>query len=317
MIAGLRATRGAAARRLPVRRARAHPERATLPLASRVAIAAALSLTVSTLHAGLFGWLFHRDMEVITSTNASPAGALLRPASPTHPVFYQAISVGYRDFGAAVAGDKPPIPRDLDRVVVKVLAKAGFLPADAKHPPTELIVFAWGTMNPDLIPNLAHPDMPDVQLNRTSMLRFLGGDKLGLIAQQPDEWLGPPAPGLAGFDPDARAIENVARKDLYVVALAGYAFPDKRSPHPKLLWQTKISCPSVGLAMKQALPAMLAIAAPQIGHVTSRPVWGYALRNLKPNVEIGNPKFEEYLNSGQWPILKTPPAPSKSKGKKR
>jgi hypothetical protein len=261
---------------------------------------------------GFFEWLFHRDVQVITTTDTTPAGALRRPASPSNPIYYIAINAGYHDFGAAMAGDKLPAPQEMVRTIVKVLAQDGFLPADASHPPTQVIMFTWGTLYPDVMPNMGNPGLPDIQLNRRQAIRFLGGNKLGLASRDPDQLEDTLYPGLTLFNPDARAIVDVARAGLYVVALAGYEFPMEQPKHPKQLWQTRISCPATGLVMADTMPTMVAIAAPHIGNETRRPVWVNASDKFKPEVRVGNPKFEEYLDSGQLPIYEKEAAPAKA-----
>jgi hypothetical protein len=266
-------------------------------------VGVALCATAPVLHAGFLDWLLHHDVQVITSTDTTPTGALLRAPSPSDPVYYLAMSVGYRDFGGAIAGDKLPVPQEMIRTIVRVLAKDGFLPADANHPPTQFIIFAWGTLYTDIMQNPWNPDMPGTQLNRWQMLRFLGGDKLGLVPDYPDPWLDQQMPGLTRFNPSAEAISSVAGDNLYVVALAGYEFPMQQPKHPKLLWRTKISCPSRGLVLADTLPTMLAIAAPYIARDTREPVWVNASDKFKPDVRIGNPKVEEYLDSVPVPVL--------------
>ncbi len=244
---------------------------------------------------GILDWLFHHDVRVITSTDATPAGALLRPASLSDPVYYAALSIGYRDLGVSMAGgDKPPAPQDMIRNIVRILAKQGYLPADTQHRATQLIMFVWGTLRPDV--------EAGTQLNRSQMLRFLGGDKLDMVTEHPDDRIESLRmesllPGLTRLDPDAEAIADVAGDDLYVVALVSYEFPLKQPEHPKLLWRTKISCPASGLVLADTLPTMVALAARYIGRATGRPVWVDASDEFKPDVRIGNPKVEEYLDS--------------------
>jgi hypothetical protein len=270
----------------------------------RAALAAGVFLFTAApaFPAGFLQWLFHHEVQVITTTEVTPTGALRRAPSPSDPVYYTALSAGYHDFGPTMGGDKLPVPQQIVRIIVKVLAKDGYLPADANHPPTQMLIFTWGTLNPDVMPNPDDPNLPDIQLNRTQMIRFLGGDKLGLVSEYPPEFGDTLYPGLTLFDADARAIAEVAREELYVIALAGYEFPVKEPKHPKQLWQTRICCPSPGLVMVDTLPTMLAIAAPYIGNVTSRPVWVNASDKFKPVVHVGNPKFEEYLDSGPLPV---------------
>lgn len=265
-------------------------------------LAAALLLAARPASAGnLLDWLFRHDVQVITSTDMMPAGSLLRPPSPSAPVYYFAANAGYHDFGGIIAGDQLPATGDMIKFLARALAKAGFLPADAEHPPTECIVFTWGTFYRDIMPSM-NPDWPGTQMNRLAMVRFLGGDKLGLVPDSPDPWSATEMPGLTRFNPDAEAIADVARDDLYVVALAGYEFPVKEPKHPKLLWRTKISCPARGLVMSDTLPTMVAIAAPYIGRETGAPVWINASDKFKPEVHIGNPKFEGYLDSTPVPV---------------
>jgi hypothetical protein len=274
-------------------------------------VGAALCAAAPALQAGFLDWFMHHDVQVITSTDTTPTGALLRAPSPSDPVYYLAMSVGYRDFGKAIAGDKLPVPQEMIRTVVRVLAKEGFLPADANHPPTQFIIFAWGTLYTDFMPDPWNPDMPGTQLNRWGVLRFLGGDKLGLVPDYPDPWMDEQMPGLTRVNPRAEAIWSVAADNLYVVALAGYEFPMQQPKHRKLLWRTKISCPSRGLAMADTLPTMLAIAAPYIARDTREPVWVNASDKFKPEVRIGSPKVEEYLDWVPAPVLEGETAPPK------
>jgi hypothetical protein len=267
--------------------------------------------------AGLLGWLFRRDVQVITSTDSTPLGALLRIPSRSDPVYYRALNVGYRDFGAAIGGDKPPPPEEMIRTIVQVLATAGYRPADAQHRPTQWIVFAWGTLYPKTVLN-SGPELPDanVQINHTQMLRFLGGEKLGLVSQHPDESVGSLLRYQSRFEFDSttKAIWDVAGGDLYVVALAGYEFFQTEPEHRKLLWKTKISCPATGLVMADTLPTMVVAAGPFIGRATSRPIWVNASDKFRPDVRVGKSKFEEYLDSSQLPIYEKEAVPAKARG---
>lgn len=266
--------------------------------------------TTPAFPSGFFERLFHHEVQVITSTDTTPAGALLRPASPSNPVYYTAVVTGYHEFGANAGDEKLPAPQDAVQVIVRVLAEGGYLPANAQHRATQAIMFTWGTLHPDVSPNLANPDMPGSQLNYSSTMRFLGGDKVGLTADRPGEEPGSLLPGLTSFDPDATAISHVARESLYVVALAGFEYPVAQAKHPKLLWRTKVCCPATGLLLANTLPTMLEIAAPNIGRETRRPVWVNASDKFKPEVRIGDPKFEGYLGSSRPPANEGQAAPA-------
>ena len=265
------------------------------------AVLAAGLLGASTLHAGFFEWFFRYDLRVISATDLTPAGALLRVPTTAAPVYYIGVNAGYRDFGAGIPGDKLPAVPTMVQSVVRALAKSGYLPADAQHPATQFIVFSWGTFYPRMF--FGNPDLPNQQLNRYAMARFLGGDKLRLVPEHPAVWPEELQPGLTRLDPDAEAIWTAASDQLYVVALLGFEYPIKEPKHPHLLWRSKVGAPARGLVMADTLPTMLVIAAPYLGHDTPRPVLVRASDRFKPTVEVGPPKFEEYLESGQLPVV--------------
>ena len=113
------------------------------------------------------------------------------------------------------------------------------------------------------------------------------------------------------MDAGAQAINDAASDDLYIAAIAAYDFAAAERREKKLLWMTKISCPSRGLALPETLPAMLAIAGPNIGRETAKPVWVKATDQFKPEVKIGDPSVVEYLDTKQRPIFEALAASAK------
>jgi hypothetical protein len=239
-------------------------------------------------------------LEVITVTDTTRTGALLRPASPGNPVFYLAISMGCRDFGGLIAGDKLPPTQEVIETMTKVLAKQGYLPATDAHPPTLLLVWTWGTMNVETNPGY----LSSLQINHSQLLRFMGAYKVGLVSQTaeafPENML---APGLSIMSSDARTLNDLAKGNLYVAAIAAYDYQAATREESKLLWTTKISCPSRGYWMPEVLPSMLAIAGPNIGRETARPVVINVTDKFKPDIAIGNPTVVEYLGSSTFPVI--------------
>lgn len=247
------------------------------------------------------GLLDRPDLQVITVTDVPAERALLRPPSDKDPVYYVAACVGFRDFAASMAGEKIPKQEDMIRIFSKVLAKQGFLPADEQHPPTQILVYAWGTMYPNRISLYYGNQLMPVQLNPNQMMGFLGGDRLGLVSKQGDTPMAD-IEGLTFRPAEAAALADVATSDLYVAAVSGYDFQAAQSGQAKILWSTKISCPSRGFWLAEALPAMLTIAGPNIGRETARPVWARAGDRFKPNIKLGDPQLEEFLDSGDLPV---------------
>jgi hypothetical protein len=251
--------------------------------------------------AGALDFLFKHDLEVIVNTDVTREGARLPQASTEHPVYYVAVSLGYRDLGGVIAGDKLPAKETMYSWIAKALAKQGYLPAGGDHLPTQLVVFTWGSLYVKRL--LWNPDRP-VQLNRGQMLRFLGGAKLGPMSKYGSLDLGIEfEPELFQQHPGADKFRSAASDDLYMAVLLGYDFQTLTQKERHLLWRTRIASPARGLVMADTLPAMIGIAAPMIAHETKVPAWIRASDKYKPAITIGNPVFEEYLDSGPLSVI--------------
>ena len=276
-------------------------------------IAAVVLSAVQSGRANILNWLFPKhDVQVIAVTDTTPLGALRRPVSAASPVYYAAVNAGYRDFGGIIAGDKIPPKEAVLKTIARVLAKQGYLPATDEHPPTLLLVWTWGTMNTDRMPSMNPDDTEGRQINRNQLLRFMGGYKVGLITKEPDPFRQDLLlPGAWIRDADSDLIYELASEDLYVAAISAYDYAAALRQEKALLWMTKISCPSRGLAMPETLPAMLALAGPYIGRETAKPVSIKATEQFKTEVKIGDPTVVEYLDNRPLPIIDASPPPAK------
>ena len=264
--------------------------------------------------AGVLDFLFgKRDIEVITVTDMSPEGRLFRRATPENPIYYVAASLGFRDLGGAIGGEKQPPNDDVIRTITKVLAKQGYLPATEQSPAATLVLaLAWGTLNADLDYGM-DPDAPPRQRNRQQILKFLGGYKMGFSAKDFDPLM-PSLGGLSFHDFDSRALYDMTSEDFYVAVIGAYDAAAIAKKQKKLLWTTRISCPSRGFWLADVLPTMMAISGPNIGREMSRPAWINASEKYKPDVQIGDPILVEYLDKGALPVVdvsKTAPTAAK------
>ncbi|MBI5694069.1 MAG: hypothetical protein HZC55_28675 [Verrucomicrobia bacterium] len=266
------------------------------------------------LPAGILDWLLPKhDIQVITVTDTTPAGLLRRPASTANPVFYMAVSAGFRDFGGIVAGEKEPKKEEVFKTMGVVLAKQGYLPATEKNPPSLLLLWTWGTMNTDRIYSFNPDDTEGRQVNRRQLLRFLGAYKLGMISRDANSLMDETMmQGVLFRDADQDLIYDLSTEDLYVAAIAAYDFQAAARKQKVLLWTTKISCPSRGLAMPETLPVMLALAGPNIGKETARPVAVRATEKFKPEVKIGDPTVVEYMENTKIPVAEIEPGKASS-----
>lgn len=261
-------------------------------------------------YASILDWLFtKRDIQVVTVTDTTPVGALRRPVSPANPAYYVAVSAGFRDFGGIVAGEKAPPKEAVYQAMGNVLAKQGYLPAGDGRPASLLLLWTWGTMNTDRVYSFNPDDTEGRQVNRRQLLRFMGAYKLGLVAKEPNALMDDTLmPGVLLRDADQDLINDLSTEDLYVAAIAAYDYAAATRKEKVLLWTTKISCPSRGLGMPETLPVMLALAGPNIGRETPKPVAVKATDKFKPEVRIGDPTVVEYLQSNTIPVAEVDPA---------
>lgn len=247
------------------------------------------------------------DLQTITVTDFTPAGRLRRVPSPSSPIYYAAVSAGYRDLGGIIAGERPVAREVVDKTVLKVLAKQGYLPASQDQQPDIMLIWTWGTLNAERL-NI-FPNWPTLQINERQMQLFLGGDKVGVASRFsdpfPEQML---TPGLMYATGEARNLLDIAKDNLYVVVIAAYDTRLNEHKHGVLLWNTRISCPARGFWLPEALPAMLAIASPNIGRETSKPVWLRATERFRPEIKIGDLKVVEYLESEKPAVAEVGPA---------
>ncbi|MBX7122977.1 MAG: hypothetical protein K1X42_12685 [Opitutaceae bacterium] len=276
--------------------------------------------------AGILDWLLPKhDIQVITVTDTTPAGLLRRPVSVTNPMYYMAVSAGFRDFGGIMGGIKEPPREAVYKAMAAVLAKQGYLPASDQHPAQLMLLWTWGTMNTDRMYSMSNPDdVEGRQINRRQLLRFMGAYKLGLVSKEPDPLMDDiMMQGVLFRNADQELIEDLSTEDLYVIAIAAYDFQAAMKKEKMLLWTTKISCPSIGLSLPETLPVMLALAAPNIGRETPKPVAVRATDKFTPDVKIGESTVVNYLVTTAVPVtevdpssMKAKPAQKNSQGKK-
>lgn len=286
-----------------------------------LACAAALA-AVSNVSAGPLDFLFRKPaIEVITVTDMTDEGRLRPAVTPEAPVYYIAVSMGFKDLGGAMGGEKIPPKDEMLRIITKTLASQGYLPATNNTPdPTIALVLAWGTLNTDMDYGF-NPDMPPRQLNRQQILKFIGGYKMGFSDQDFDPLI-PSIAGTSFMNYESRDFYDLAAEDFYVALIGAYDLESIQRKEKKLLWNTRISCPSRRYWLDEVMPTMLALAAPNIGRETARPVWVNVTDKYKPSVKIGDLNLLEYLETGKLPVLeqaddkKAPKPPPKSPKRK-
>jgi len=227
--------------------------------------------------ADLLSLMYPPEPDVIANTDVLdrrwPAPA------PDHPVYYLAISKGYRDFGFLIGGEKIPDRHGVLQMVTKILDAQGFKVASAEHPPSVMILYSWGTfyLNPT----------PYAHTFAGEMLEFLGAYKLGLRTDSRSTGVRDLGPGLTSLNPDVSTVAGFLPHGMYVITFWAFDYERALKGEAHLIWKTNISSSARGFYLPEVLPTMLVVAAPLIGRETARPIRIDVGKHYHPSVEIG------------------------------
>ncbi len=189
-------------------------------------------------------------------TDAKVAKTHPRP-TPEAPAYYFPIAGGYTERGPSVAGENPVGLHEVWPSLEKALAKQGYLPTGRDLPPPTLILtFHWGSMNPDVMDN--EMDLGDGEtisnqtiLNFREMLALTGGHE----SMQ----------SMLHFERD-EATER-ASEDRYFVIVTAFDFAAAlEKPRRKVMvWQTCLSVPSLRTSLAAAIGPMITAGAASFG----------------------------------------------------
>jgi hypothetical protein len=234
-----------------------------------------LAVTCTTARADWLSSFFHDDPDVVANTDVFDHNAP-NPA-PGKPVYYLAVSAGFRDFGWTMPGEKAPESTGVLKMVTKILDGQGYKLAPAGQAPAIIIVYSWGTLyrNPD-------PHVPWSRSFVPEMLHFLGTYKASVV---------PGGPNM--FQPALEDLGALVTHGIYVMKFSAFDFAMAQKGVAKPLWTTNISNSTRGFYLPEILPTMLTVAAPMIGRETRHPVWIHVGEHYKPSVEIGPLKVIE------------------------
>ena len=244
----------------------------------RLVLVSFLATAAVPLRAG-FSW---HPVDVMTITDMKPAGKKFPLPTKEHPIYYEAINAGYKDWGRIIAGDKEPKVKLMQDTVVRALARNHYLSADSKHVATEIIVMSWGTMYTG----------GGLSLGESPALQFLAGDKYLDGVDRMDV-------GSLGFTTSvSRAVpvlsqsklHDYASGDLYLALLRAYSTRDANKGEIVELWETRIACPSAGLELESTLPTMVKLAAPHIGVDMPNAVFTTPEKSQREDIEFGDLK---------------------------
>jgi hypothetical protein len=265
------------------------------------------------------------DQTVVTEL--TPDGKKLPPPSPDHPVYYVLENAGYHAEGMGPEDRHPPSAEELTATMRRALAANGYLPATRAHPPSLLVVYFWGAhtnLDQGSADVLGTAFTDPTHKNLLSRAALVGGAKFAedlrqvlqkqdredeMRANMPQEF----GTMLANFGPLKMFIERDAKtRQLYEEAVAecyyavasAYDYAAATKGQRRLLWRTKMTVESQGVAMNDTLPGLVLNAGKYLGVDMPEAATMTKRAQRDGQVTLGPLEVEEYLDKPAAP----PPA---------
>ena len=219
--------------------------------------------------------------EVNVNVEVTEAGRKFTLPTPAKPAYYFPITGGFREEGAVKAGEKPPPRLMVLQQLAKTLAQQGYLVVGPKTPPpTVLLVFYWGSMNPQ-IDEFGDLDEPQkVFYNQREMVALVGGHTLNNL----------------DLDSEREAVMQGAEDDRYFVIVSAFDFDAAQKKQKVLLWRAKMSTDSGRVTMEDVVASLITAGGPHFGRETLRPAWETTPLENRGKVNLGELQVKEYLD---------------------
>jgi hypothetical protein len=244
---------------------------------SRCLLIARLLIGAAVL-AGLAGCLSKPPPQVLVIGDLTDDGKKLTPPDVTHPVYYFPVVVGYREMGRVIAGEPVPDKNTVLHTLAVALAKRHYLVVNNQHPPDQLLVFWWGSLNPMIEDFGSNDPSQQVFFNEREMLALIGAYKTQMMAPWQEQ-----------------EFRHHARDDRYYIILMAFDFEAARHHIKKPLWMAKMSTESRGTDLPAVIPALVASGAPTFGRDTQPEEINSGDAQKEENVTLGPMEVREYI----------------------
>jgi hypothetical protein len=231
--------------------------------------------------AALAGCMHQLPPQVIVVGDLTETGRKLSPPSRQHPVYYFPLVVGYKEMGRTYAGETVPEKNAVLHTLAKELAKQHYFVTSEQHPPDQVLVFWWGSMNPEVQDFGSNDPTEQVFFNQREMLALVGAYKASAVSP----W-------------QADDLRTAARDDRYFIVLMAFDFAAAQQRQKKLLWMAKMSTDSVGTSLPEVIPALVASGGPAFGRDTP-PSFVDSEQALKGKVILAPMEVKDYLPAGK------------------
>ena len=242
---------------------------------------------------------FSRDprLDTVVVAEMTAASAKLVRPTPDQPVYYVAFDGGYREMGDPVANEKPPADTAVARALRRTLATEGYRPATEQTPPTLLLIYHWGTLNKD---SLAIRNDIEIDPNLKARLSLVATSKYArqiedeILRRRTTRDLHAPFPVPSFLSINARQLRELAQDDRYFVIVSAYDYAALRRHETQLLWRARMSARNAGVAMREALPALIKGGGHYFGRAADESQFVETPLGLEGKVEIGTPTVVEF-----------------------
>ena len=229
-------------------------------------------------------------------TESTEIGLRLPAPTADQPAYVVTHSGGQHDFGQVPAAETATSAEILDQRLGKALGEAHYLPTDASHPPSLLIVFSWGIhCRPgDEIGDPGYRNVLDRAalvggLKFASELKNAIEKEEAIVAATSTQPWGAQMPGLrttsaasmfqsrspleAFRKRDAKTEQLVQQitDDCYYVIISAFDYSSVMHGKKQLLWRSKLTVAARGASMATAIPALVDSGAAYAGRNMSGP----------------------------------------------
>ncbi len=234
------------------------------------------------------------NCEIIVTVDQTDEGKKVAPPTHEHPAYYFPIVAGYREEGFRMAGETAPDKSKIIQMLAKALAKQNYLVVSAKTPPPSvLLAFHWGTINPSSDPTDVDNETGDPVTGPITEheARKMTALVVGHSASQVDPH----------FD---HALFEAVRENRYFVVIIAYDWAAAQKHERKQLWIAKMSTPSAGISLDDVASALITTGAPFFGRETARPMVKSTSILPRGKVEMGPLETKELFENPEAPSAK-------------
>lgn len=231
-----------------------------------------------------------RAVDGTAITESTEAGRQVVVPTADRPAYFVIQSGGRHDFGSAIAEKKAASSENFDQQVAGSLARSHYLPGDASHQPSLLIVYNWG-LHGVSSENFDDPGYRNL-LDRAALVggngfanelkKVLQQSQLAADATPTGRW-GAQMPGMrsvsaASLFQASNPFERFRKRDqktedllvqlsndCYYVVISAFDYATVGQNKRQLLWRTKLTTAAPGTSLAAAVPSLIANGAGYFG----------------------------------------------------